>query len=344
LKEYIKPKSMKTGINTSKVNVVTLLFFVSVITLTGQALPQIEARFANPAFNNTSREYFVDVELHSKLSQENLFGMNLRFFYDASLMTFQGVDQFHQGYGILGDAPKPFPGNATSGVQLFNFSQAFAYVNGAVQLLDERFPLAIPTNGWVKAFRLSFKLPATVLNQEQFCPSVIWDLEVNNVNGGFLPGSDGLVITVTENQRSTRFVSKSTIPFGTPFNWQYNSGEAKPFGDIVQGECINVETGFPTDVKDRLDNSGYELYQNQPNPFDGKTRISFVLPFAQEASIIFYDVDGAIKEEIKGFYEAGKNHLDIQQKAWMVESNIIYYRLKTDKYTSKTRTMTLVRA
>jgi hypothetical protein len=335
---------MKTGINPSKANFIAVLFFLaSAMTLTGQALPQIEARFSNPAYNEESREYFVDVELHSRLAPEGLFGMNLRFFYDASMMTFQGVDQFHQGYGILGTAPKPFVGNATSGVQFFNFNQALAYVNGAVQLLDERFPLAIPTDGWVKAFRLTFKVPATILNKEEFCPSVIWDLEVNNSNGGFLPGSDGLVITATETLRDTRFVSKPTISFGIPFNWQYNSGETKPYGDVLKNECVALEAGSATQEQDKTDN-GYVLYQNQPNPFDGKTRISFVLPYAQEASLIFYDVDGAIKEEIKGFYEAGKNQVEIQQKSWMVESNVIYYRLKTEKYTSKTRTMTLVRA
>ena len=336
---------MKTGINPIKVNFLTALFLlVSVIALRAQALPQIEARFSNPAFNKASREYFVDVELHSKLAPEGLFGMNLRFFYDASLLTFQGVDQFHQGYGILGTAPKPFVGNASSGSQLFNFSHALAYINGAVQLLDERFPLAIPTDKWVKVFRLTFKVPATIPDKQQFCPSIIWDLEANNSNGGFLPGSDGLLFTVTENIRDTRFVSKPTIPYGTPFNWAYNSSAAMPFGSIVQNNCIALSALVAVDEHVQVDFKGYALSQNQPNPFDGKTRISFVLPFAQEASLVFYDVDGVIKEEIKGFYDAGNNQVEVQQKPWMVESNIIYYRLKTDHYTSSTLTMTLVRA
>ena len=117
-----------------------------------------------------------------------------------------------------------------------------------------------------------------------------------------------------------------------------------PFGDIVKNECISIAELTALEDFAKTDADGYALYQNEPNPFDGKTRIKFVLPYAQEASLIFYDVDGSIKEELKGFYEAGKNQVEIQQKAWMVESNVIYYRLKTDKYTSKTRTMTLVRA
>jgi len=336
---------MKTSINPIKVSsIVFLLFCLSTVSLLGQSLPQIQARFANPTFNKQSREYFLDVELNSKLAPEGLFGMNLRFFYDASFMTFQKVDQFHQGYGILGDAPKPFVGNNVSGTQFFNFSHALAYINGAVQLLDERFPLEIPTTGWVKAFRISFKVPVTTLNAQEFCPSVIWDLEVKTGDGGFLPGSDGLVITVTENKRDTRYVSKPAIAFGTPFNWAYNAGGAMPYGSIVKSDCISTTTIVSTEEQDKSGVKGYALYQNKPNPFDGKTRIDFVLPYAQEATLIFYDVDGSIKEEMKGFYEAGKNQVEIQQKPWMVESNIIYYRLKTDKYTSKTYTMTLVRA
>src|SRR6187431_1283262 len=103
---------MKTSINLISVRFIAFLFFcASTIALTGQAMPQIQARFSNPVFDMETREYFLDVELNSVLAQENLFGMNLRFFYDATYMEFKGVDQFHQGYGLLGDAPKPFVGN-----------------------------------------------------------------------------------------------------------------------------------------------------------------------------------------------------------------------------------------
>jgi hypothetical protein len=270
--------------------------------------------------------------------------MNLRFFYDAARMDFKKIDQFQQGYGVLGNAPKPVVGNAQSGSQLFDFNNAAAYINGGVQLLDENFPLPIPNEGWVKVFRLVFNVPAITLNPESFCPSVIWDVEAGQGQGGFLPGSAGLVITVTENVRSTRFVSKPTIATGVPFNWAYDQEAGLPHGRMLASECTRLNELVATEELDKVNAKGYALFQNQPNPFDNHTIIEFILPSAQQATIILYDVDGSVKEEIEGYYESGRNQVELRQKPWMTETNVIYYRLKTEKYTSKTFSMNPVRA
>lgn len=336
---------MKSGKNPITVQgIIMLLLCVASFSVFGQALPRIEARFANPQFDRATRTYFLDVELNAKTSPEILFGMNLRFFYDASVMEFQKVDDFHQGYGILGAAPVAAVGNEQSGQQLFGFNHAAAYVNGGVQLLDERFPLQLTTTSWVKAFRLSFKVPMITLDPEHFCPSVIWDLEATEGAGGFLPGSAGLVITVAETNRATRYVSAPTVPSAVPFNWEYNAESGLPYGSVVSGECISIAELVATEEQDKTDAKGYALFQNQPNPFDGRTIIEFILPYAQHAKLVLYDVDGKVKEEIEGDYETGRNQIELKQKSWMVESNVIYYRLHTDKYTSKTMTMSLVRA
>ena len=335
---------MKSGTRTNTIKgMILLLLCVASSVVFGQAVSRVEARFANPRYDRDTRTYFLDVELNSKNSPEILFGMNLRFFYDASAMEFQKVDEFQKGYGILGNAPTPSVGNLQSGQQLFGFNHAAAYVNGGVQLLDERFPLQIPTTSWVKAFRLCFKVPAITLNKEHFCPSVIWDIEAKEGAGGFLPGSAGLVITVTENNRATRYVSSPTIPSATPFNWQYSVGDGLPFGTIVPGDCISIGDLVSTEEQDKSDAQSYTLFQNQPNPFDVSTIIRFSLPTAQHAKLVLFDVDGKVKEEIEGYYEAGMNQVELKRKSWMVESNVIYYRLQTDKHTSKSMTMSLVR-
>lgn len=335
---------MKSGKGKISIrSVILLLLCISSTIVVGQTMPRVEARFANPRYDHDTRTYFLDVELNAKNSPEILFGMNLRFFYDASVMEFQKVDEFHQGYGILGSAPVLSLGNLQSGQQLFGFTHAAAYVNGGVQLLDERFPLQIPTTSWVKAFRICFKVPAITLNKEHFCPSVIWDIEGKEGAGGFLPGSAGLVITVTENNRATRYVSSPTLPSALPFNWQYNVVDGLPFGTIAPDDCISIGDLVSTEDQDKTDATSYALFQNQPNPFDAITTIRFALPYAQHARLIFYDVDGKVKEEIEGYYAAGMNQVELNRKSWMVESNVIYYRLQTDKHTSKTMTMSLVR-
>ena len=84
----------------------------------GQSVPQIHVRFANPSFDHQSREYLLDVELSSAAEKEVLFGMNVRFFYDANMLEFKKLDQIKPGYGILGEAPKALKGNDQSGSQL----------------------------------------------------------------------------------------------------------------------------------------------------------------------------------------------------------------------------------
>jgi len=336
---------MKSRINPNSFKGLLVLFLSTIaLSLFSQSLPQIEARFANPSYNKETRTYYLDVELHSKTSAEQLFGMNLRFFYDASLLEFQRMDQFHQGYGILGNAPKPTVGTEQSGIQLFGFTNATAYINGGVQLLDDRFPLQITTDSWVKAFRVCFKVPAITLNKESFCPSVIWDVEAAKGQGGFLPGSAGLVITVVEKNRSTRFATAPTEVSAIQFNWVYDTEVGLPHGSKVSSDCIPLGPLVSTEEQDKTNAIGYSVFQNQPNPFESRTRIEFVLPYAQHATILLFDVDGVIRETIEGEYQGGKNQIELNQKPWMVETSVIYYRLQTEKYTSKTFSMSLVRA
>jgi hypothetical protein len=336
---------MNSVVNPNKLKGFVLMILCTLtLSLAGQSLPVIEARFANPTYDRSTRNYYLDVEFQSKTSTEMLFGLNLRFFYDASKMEFKQVDQFQQGYAILGNAPKPIIGNAQSGSQLFDFNNAAGYINGGIQLMDDRFPLQIRTDGWVKAFRLVFKVPATALNVENFCPSVIWDIEATEGQGGFLPGSAGLVITVLETSRSTRQDTKPTLAKGVPFNWSYDQEVGLPHGRMASAECTRLSDLVGTQEPDKTTAKGYALFQNQPNPFDSQTKIEFILPYAQHASIIFYDVDGAVKEEIKGYYESGRNEVVIKQKPWMTETSVIYYLLKTEKHTSKAFSMTPVRA
>lgn len=321
-----------------------IMILVSSVSVFGQTLPRVEARFANPKYDRDARKYYLDVELHSKDDPQLLFGMNLRFFYDASLLQFQNVDQFVRGYGILGSAPKAIMGTEQSGIQLFSFSHAAAYINGAVQLLDERYPAAIPTDGWVKVFRLCFKVPATALNKPDFCPSVIWDLEATQGEGGFLPGSAGLVITVAETNRATRYVSAPTETSSIPFNWQYDAVPGLPHGSVISTSCTPLGLISPTEDPGKTNQEDITVFQNQPNPFDSKTKIEFILPSPQHVTIVLFDPNGVIKETIEGEFGSGRNQVELQQKPWMVETSVIYYRLQTNTYTSKTFTMSLVRA
>lgn len=336
---------MKTVFNQiSLKNIALIVLSITSLSLFGQTVPQIDIQFANPSYDRVTRTYAVDVELKSMTEPEMLFGMNLRFFYDAARFQYKGIDQFHAGYGFLGEAPKAIVGAQSSGTALFDFENAAGYINGTVILVNESNPLHIMTNAWTKVFRVTFKVPVMTYDKASFCPSIIWDKEIDPANGGFLPGSEGVLISVIERDRASRIESIVATTKGSPFNWEYHAGGGAPYGKKVSTNCVPVEKSNLTENPEKTKVEGFELFQNTPNPFEGETTIAFTLPSAQNATLVLFDIDGAVKESIKGKYQQGMNKVVLKKKEWMVESGVIYYRLQTDAYTSQTIAMTLVRA
>lgn len=210
-----------------------LLFAGLLLALSMQVFsqyPVITVRFANPQLNCNSLTYCVDVEFNSNTPDLRLFGMNVRYFFDSSVLTFQNFTDFPPGYGPFSpNPPIVATGLPSSGPTLFGLNGAATYVNGAIQLIDPNTPpVYISTTGWTKLFKICF----TVKNVELFAsgifaPSLIWDLEENPINGGFLPGSDGVVITVVA---PPPMQSAPTTENVVQFNWQYSSSNPLPFG------------------------------------------------------------------------------------------------------------------
>lgn len=324
-------------------HMVLVVLSMTSLLLFGQGKPQIDIQFANPKYDSDTRTYTVDVELMSMIEPEILFAMNLRFFYDASLLQYKGIDQFHQGYGFLGEAPKAIVGGQSSGAVLFDFGNNAGYINGTVILVNEPFPLHILTDRWTKAFRVKFKVPLITYTNGHFCPGIIWDKEFDPSDGGFLPGSEGILISVVENDPATPFDAIVAHTYGYPFNWEYFSTAGMPYGHLVSATCIPLTQTQLTQEQDKSLVEGYEIWQNAPNPFGAETTIQFTLPSTQNATIVLYDIEGVIRETIDGHYEAGKNTIVLHKKNWMAESGIIYYRLQTEKYVSRAIPMTIVK-
>ena len=331
------------SIHKSKSKLTALLAFLwfigySSIAL-GQVMPEIAVRFANPQFDAETRTYRLDVELRAAGSPQQLFGMNLRFFYDASMMEFRYLDEFHPGYGVLGSVPKAYRGNSASGQQLFGFPEAATYVNGAMQLLNDESPMQLVSNQWTKAFQACFEVPSHLLNEEQFCPSLIWDIKSQICKGGFLTGSDGLVLTVVEKDPSTPEVSAPAVAWPLPFNWEYDTGAEMPYGQLLAEQCIALGELVSSSHSPISGPKGHVLLQNHPNPFIHRTLIGFTLPAAEEAKLSFFDVTGRLLKVIQDDYPAGYNAFWLERAVWMGQSSVILYRLEARDYVSPTLKM-----
>jgi hypothetical protein len=309
--------------------------------VTAQDQARIQARFADPVYSPASRTYSVDIQLQILDKAETFFGMNLRFYYDATMLEYAGIDQFPPGQGFRRHAAKAFVGNDQSGVQLLGLSRAAGYVNGSVEEIDERYPLVLQPLVWKKLCRVNFKVPEAWSDETSFCPSLVWDLEPFKDGGSLLPGSDGLMISVKEQDRSTRTESVVTGIEGLPFNWRYRRQEGLPFGNPYDDVCISLAQTTSTDP-DLTSDGDYVLFQNHPNPFDEQTTIEFILPFAQEAKLHMYTLQGELLEEIKGYYPAGRSKVVLLRKPWMDRVGMVYYQLVAADNVTLVRKMNMV--
>jgi hypothetical protein len=73
---------------------------------------------------------------------------------------------------------------------------------------------------------------------------------------------------------------------------------------------------------------GFELYQNQPNPFVNKTTIGFYLPEAAEATLSVFDGSGRMVYQQKGKFAKGENNVSLD-RALLNTTGVLYYKLET---------------
>ena len=308
-----------------------------------QTLPQVQVRFADPQFDKETSIYSVGVEMQTDQAGRQLFGMNVRFFLDPSKLEFLYLDDFQKGYGILGAPPQALTGHHSSGFTLFDFEEAAAYVNGAIQLKERAASVEISNKGWTRFFRAYFKVRETALESADFYPSLIWDLKESDSKSGFLRGSQGLVITLVEDNPTTREESAPTLVKGVPFNWKYSGFTGMPYGNPIPETGVDLKgSTAPLQGPVKRILLTHSLGQNHPNPFAETTQINFSLPEAKEARLTFYDVSGRVLHVLEGEYAAGQNSVTIDRKDLVDPSATAFYRLQTKDYTSELRKMTLI--
>ncbi len=75
---------------------------------------------------------------------------------------------------------------------------------------------------------------------------------------------------------------------------------------------------------------GFELYQNQPNPFEHKTQIGFHLPEATEATLTIFDETGRTLFVQRGDFGKGYNAVTVDRSV-LHAAGVLFYKLETAK-------------
>lgn len=211
----------------------------------------------------------MDVEFQSNQPDMEVFGLNVRFFYDNSILELVQFGNFAGGYGVVPASPPTIATSGPAGPGFFNFIGAAEFVNGAIQLLNTNAtPILMGPNTW----RRIFTIYLTVDDFESKFGFVC------SRNGGFLAGDDGVVITLVdpdpnnETMPATENVSQ--------FNCAYSGGGVAPYGAPSEDSLIDIScilpvfllsfAGFVTDVGNHLEwrtafeinNLGFEIQRS----------------------------------------------------------------------------------
>lgn len=119
-------------------------------------VPVVSVRFANPQNSCVTQEYCLDVEFKSNITDQEIFGMNVRFFYDDDVLELVDFRDFQGGYGAVAPNPPVTATSASAGPALFNFAGPAEFVNGAMQLINSNAtPILLDTSNWTKIFRFA---------------------------------------------------------------------------------------------------------------------------------------------------------------------------------------------
>lgn len=231
-----------------------LLIFLTSFSFRAQAqIPDMTLRFANPHYICESQTYCVDVELQTDTPEQWVYGMNIRFFYDDHELEYVGISDLQPGYE--NQEPEIVTGPAGSGA-LWGFPGPIEWFNGKIQLVSLDNPVYISTSGWTKFCTVCFHVDnPNSLNIKNFCPSIVWDLKQRipdkallEDGDGFLPGDDGVVITVVKFIED-ELTSPPTFEIVQQFNWMYTQG-GNSYGYPVSEICLSTICGHIIPVAD----------------------------------------------------------------------------------------------
>lgn len=107
----------------------------------------------------------------------------------------------------------------------------------------------------------------------------------------------------------------------------------------ANNEVMNVELEF-RNGETKVENAGFALYQNTPNPFSSTTEISFVLPETMEAELTVYDVTGRTVRNITNTFNKGVNTVSLKASD-LGTSGVLYYTLTANNFSATKRMVVL---
>ena len=111
--------------------------------------------------------------------------------------------------------------------------------------------------------------------------------------------------------------------------------------DVRDFDLLDIALRFNGEDGPVVTGIGFELYQNQPNPFTNRTSVGFHLPEATRATLSVFDESGRLLHTQSGDFTKGYNAVTLDRSA-LKSTGLLYYKLETANE-SATRKMILLK-
>ena len=147
-----------------------------------------------------------------------------------------------------------------------------------------------------------------------------------NSNKGESYGADEVLFTVV-------FKANKSVNIGSAIAINSEVTTAEAYDVSLNAKNVKLSARTNTGV---VETAVFELFQNEPNPFNKQTVVSFNLPTAAAATLTMYDVTGKVLRvyEIEGV--KGVN-TKVINKSDLNGNGVIYYQLDAANFTATKR-------
>ena len=158
------------------------------------------------------------------------------------------------------------------------------------------------------------------------------------------PGHEGLSLIPGQSLFELSFVAQQPIDdLSEMLSLGGNAGYNFAFDGQQRQQPIRltyVTDGVVTHTKNEA-LAGYQLLQNQPNPFAGTTRIGFDIPKSEQVQLVIYNHLGQMIQSQQGQFTAGRHYLQVNLSDYQAANQLLYYQLQAGPF-SKVKKMLII--
>jgi hypothetical protein len=259
---------------------------------------------------------------------------------DEYNMNFVGVK--------IGDVNASAQANANSSAETRNNESTNFIINAAKLNANETQWIDVYASDFteVAGFQFTLNIDQT---KAQFAAIKGGKLSIAENNLGLTRADEGLISVSWNNPTAVTATDQEVL-----FSLQLNTiadcdiseliqiNDRRINAEIYKGQALEIQKiGLDIREGDNIyEQMSFELYQNEPNPFDKNTVIGFQLPEAGNVDLQLFDATGKLIKQISADFDKGYHEMQIH-KSELSATGLIYYKLSAGAHTA-TRKMIIL--